>query len=54
MKAEEHSNFLIPYDVLLRRKMLEEIWRGYFLLVRYQFHYAATLPGKKMPSSRNN
>ena len=46
MKAEEHSNFLIPNDVRLQRKILEEILRGYFLLMRYQFRYVTTLLGR--------
>ena len=46
VKVEEPSNLLIPDDVRLRRKILEEILRGYFLLVRYQFHYVTALLGK--------
>ena len=47
MKVEEPSNLLIPDDVRLRRKISEEIRRGYFLLMRCQLHYAIALLGKQ-------
>ena len=47
MKVEEPSNFLIPDDVRLRRNISEDIRRGYFLLMRCQFHYAIALLGKQ-------
>ena len=47
MKVEEPSDFLIPDDARLRRKVSEEIRRGYFLLMRCQFHYAIALLSKQ-------
>ena len=47
MKVEEPSNLLIPDDMRLRRKISEEIRRGYFLLMGCQFHYAIALLGKQ-------
>jgi len=47
VKVEEPSNLLIPDDVRLRRKISEEIRRGYFLLMRCQFHYAIALLSKQ-------